>query len=210
MVVIGACESFGHKHECPSSSGSPILLNILWIMPHQWLTVERTNPSGNNRTIKVSRTMIHPFEFLNSPHYHLNDSFLHPVLPVFPFSSHHSASHLWAATSPKMDELPATPLSRKEFCSYYRGLPDCPHLVARSTTTPWNDPVYDWDIFDRILDPVEKHAVVPYGMALQAQCVERFSKLYRILTGTLSTFSIAVPPTSTIVTLSDQSSFSYQ
>ncbi|KAF5706716.1 hypothetical protein FMUND_11452 [Fusarium mundagurra] len=60
-----------------------------------------------------------------------------------------------------MDELPAAPPSRKEFHSYYSGLPDCPNLVARSTTTPWNGPVYDWDAYDRILDPVEKHAVVP-------------------------------------------------
>ncbi|KAG9501874.1 hypothetical protein J7337_007572 [Fusarium musae] len=60
-----------------------------------------------------------------------------------------------------MGELPATPPSRKEFRSYYSGLPDCPYLVARSTMTPWNGPVYDWDVYDRILDPVEKHAVVP-------------------------------------------------
>ncbi|KAF5649146.1 uncharacterized protein FTJAE_1142 [Fusarium tjaetaba] len=60
-----------------------------------------------------------------------------------------------------MDELPATPPSRKEFFSYYHGLPDSPNLVARSATTPWNGPVNDWDDCGRIFDPVEKHAVVP-------------------------------------------------
>ncbi|KAF5678172.1 hypothetical protein FDENT_9056 [Fusarium denticulatum] len=39
-----------------------------------------------------------------------------------------------------MDELPAAPPSRKEFRSYSSGLPDCPNLVARSTTTPWSGP----------------------------------------------------------------------
>ncbi|KAI1035283.1 hypothetical protein LB504_005997 [Fusarium proliferatum] len=56
-----------------------------------------------------------------------------------------------------MDELPATAPSRKEVRNYYRGLPDSPNLVARSTTTPWNDN----GIYERLLDPVGKHAVVP-------------------------------------------------
>ncbi|KAF5532941.1 hypothetical protein FMEXI_12129 [Fusarium mexicanum] len=60
-----------------------------------------------------------------------------------------------------MDELLATPPSREESCSYYRGLPGTPRLVARSTTTPWEGPVSDFDEYGRILDPVEKHAVVP-------------------------------------------------
>ncbi|KAF5537902.1 hypothetical protein FPHYL_12674 [Fusarium phyllophilum] len=60
-----------------------------------------------------------------------------------------------------MDELLATPPSRKESRGYYSGLPGCPNLVVRSTTTPWNGPVYDTDVYERILDPVEKHAVVP-------------------------------------------------
>ncbi|KAF5608529.1 hypothetical protein FPANT_453 [Fusarium pseudoanthophilum] len=60
-----------------------------------------------------------------------------------------------------MDELPAAPPSRTEIRGYYRGLPDSPNLVARSTTTPWNDQGYDKGAYGRLLDPVEKHAVVP-------------------------------------------------
>lgn len=56
-----------------------------------------------------------------------------------------------------MDELPATAPSRKEVRSYYRGLPDSPNLVARSTATPWNDNA----VYERLLDPVGKHAIVP-------------------------------------------------
>ncbi|KAF5637951.1 hypothetical protein F52700_4654 [Fusarium sp. NRRL 52700] len=60
-----------------------------------------------------------------------------------------------------MNEVPAAPPSRKESCVYYRGLPGGPNLVARFTTTPWDGPVSDFDEYGRILDPVEKHAVVP-------------------------------------------------
>ncbi|KAF5610120.1 uncharacterized protein FSUBG_3352 [Fusarium subglutinans] len=59
-----------------------------------------------------------------------------------------------------MDELLATPPSREESRSYYRGLPGIPRLVARSTTTPWDGPFSEFDEYGRILDPVEKHAVV--------------------------------------------------
>ncbi|KAI7771508.1 hypothetical protein LZL87_010948 [Fusarium oxysporum] len=54
-----------------------------------------------------------------------------------------------------MARPPAVPLSRKESRGYYTGLPDCPTLVERSTT------VYDNDVYEKLLDPVEKHAVVP-------------------------------------------------
>ncbi|KAF5640161.1 hypothetical protein F25303_7187 [Fusarium sp. NRRL 25303] len=56
-----------------------------------------------------------------------------------------------------MDELPAAAPIRKEACSYFRGLPDSPKLVARSTTTPWNDS----GVYERLLDLVGKHVVVP-------------------------------------------------
>ncbi|KAF4945065.1 hypothetical protein FGADI_12221 [Fusarium gaditjirri] len=59
-----------------------------------------------------------------------------------------------------MTEPPAVPPSRKESRGYYSGLPDSPDLVARSTTTPWKGPVYESDVYQRILDPVGKHAVV--------------------------------------------------
>ncbi|KAH7217288.1 hypothetical protein BKA60DRAFT_648476 [Fusarium oxysporum] len=54
-----------------------------------------------------------------------------------------------------MAEPPAVPPSRKESCAYYTGLLDCPTLVGRSTI------VYDNEVYEKLLDPVEKHAVVP-------------------------------------------------
>ncbi|EMT67534.1 hypothetical protein FOC4_g10005632 [Fusarium odoratissimum] len=54
-----------------------------------------------------------------------------------------------------MAEPPTVPPGRKESCGYYTGLPDCPTLVGRSTT------VYDNEVYEKLLDPVEKHAVVP-------------------------------------------------
>ncbi|KAH7466929.1 hypothetical protein FOMA001_g16224 [Fusarium oxysporum f. sp. matthiolae] len=54
-----------------------------------------------------------------------------------------------------MAEPPAVPPSRKEYCGYYTGLLDCPTLVGRSTI------VYDNEVYEKLLDPVEKHAVVP-------------------------------------------------
>ncbi|KAF9783599.1 hypothetical protein IL306_008893 [Fusarium sp. DS 682] len=60
-----------------------------------------------------------------------------------------------------MAEHPAVPPSIREFRAYYSGLPDGPNLVARSSTTPWKPCPTDVDSFLKLLDPVEKHPVVP-------------------------------------------------
>lgn len=69
-----------------------------------------------------------------------------------------------------MAEPPAVPPSRKESCGYYTGLLDCPTLVGRSTI------VYDNEVYEKLLDPVEK-LLFRCGMTLQARCVARFVKL---------------------------------
>jgi len=57
-----------------------------------------------------------------------------------------------------------SPISEEEAKYYYRGLPSCPRLVARTSTTPW-------DRQDKELGPVSGHAIGEVwqdGLALKA------------------------------------------
>ena len=53
-----------------------------------------------------------------------------------------------------------SPLSEREAKYYYRGLPSCPVLVARTSTTPWEEPT-DPEAYEtmRELGPIGNHPI---------------------------------------------------
>ncbi|KAF5251024.1 hypothetical protein FANTH_3785 [Fusarium anthophilum] len=72
--------------------------------------------------------------------------------------------------------MPLQDPGERERRMYYHGLPSCPKLVARSSTTPWNQP-YEW--------PDRKRLFVATGHAIQQPWNDPNSSLQRLIIATL-------------------------